>query len=256
MKEYKNAGFKGILTIKLIIVFALSVPFISCERTEGSGGTGNISGTLVTQFYNDDYSLLVEERPAADEEIFIVYGDQEVIGQRLRASNTGKFLFNFLRSGSYTIFYLSEDSTTKIRDDVAISLEVQLGNGEDKDLGKLVRFETLDWDDGDATIRGVVKLINYKNESQWPNLVIKDISFAQEQEVYLIYGNHTFYDERIRTQYDGTFEFNNLIPGDYKIFLYSEDVTGGTEMITIMRYATITEREQVVDLGEITIEKH
>ena len=34
-----------------------------------------------------------------------------------------------------------------------------------------------------------------------------------EQEIYLTYNNHTFYDDRIRTQADGEFEFGGLIPG-------------------------------------------
>ena len=55
----------------------------SCEKSEGPGGTGSIAGTVMEQFYNDDYSLLILEKPAVDEEIFIVYGD------RMRSWGTG-----------------------------------------------------------------------------------------------------------------------------------------------------------------------
>ena len=228
----------------------------ACEKDEGYGGGGQISGTLTKQVYNDDYSLLIRTEPAVDEEMFIVFGNKEVLGDRNFTSHTGAFEFKFLREGTYTLYYSSEDSSTAIDDNIEVLLEVKLGRDEHKDLGELIQFRTLDWDDGDATIRGVVKLINYTNESVWPNLVVKDISFAQEQEVYLTYGKHTYFDERIRTQYDGSFEFRNLIPGEYKVFLYSEDVTGGTEDITITKNVTITESEQLIDLGEIIIEKH
>ncbi|MBN2699329.1 MAG: hypothetical protein JXR52_10935 [Bacteroidales bacterium] len=242
--------------MNLILLATLSLATVSCEESAGTGGTGKITGTLMRHFYNDDYSLLIKETPAVDEEVFIVYGDEEVLGDRVFASNTGRFSFDYLNPGTYTIYWETEDSTTLLDEEVTQSVGLELKSGEVRDMGTLVQFVTLKWDDGDASIRGRVKLTNYTNESEWPNLVIKDISLAQEQEVYLTYGSHSFYDERIRTQYDGTFEFNHLIPGDYKIFLYSEDVTGATQMVTIERNVTITEPEQVIDLGEIMIYKH
>jgi hypothetical protein len=101
----------------------------------------------------------------------------------------------------------------------------------------------------------VIRLINYKNTSQYPFLEVKDTSYAQEQEVYLRYGDHDFYDERIRTDYKGYFEFRNLIPGDYEIFTYSEDVTGATEDIPVTRNVTITGDKEEIDLGTLTIDQ-
>ena len=101
----------------------------------------------------------------------------------------------------------------------------------------------------------MVKEIKYDKASVWPNLVIEYIDFAYEQEIYLTYGHHTFYDKRIRTQYDGSFEFSELIPGKYLVFLYSEDVTGETDRVPLKFEVTISEMDEVVDMGEITIEK-
>ena len=91
--------------------------------------------------------------------------------------------------------------------------------------------------------------------SVWPNLVVEKIYYGTGQEVYLTYGNHTFYDERIRSQHDGTFEFGGLIPGDYLIVLYSDDVTRAAEKAAVELRVSITSLEQVVDLGEIVIEQ-
>ena len=55
--------------------------------------------------------------------------------------------------------------------------------------------------------------------------------------------------------YDGGFEFGGLIPGKYLIFLYSDDVTGESDKVTVEFEVTIEDLEQVIDLGEITIEK-
>jgi hypothetical protein len=91
--------------------------------------------------------------------------------------------------------------------------------------------------------------------SSWPDLVIEKTYYATEKEVYLTYNNHTFYDERIRTQAEGVFEFGSLIPGKYLVFLYSDDVTGESDKVTLEFEVSIDDLDQVIDLGEIVIEK-
>jgi hypothetical protein len=91
--------------------------------------------------------------------------------------------------------------------------------------------------------------------STWPDLVIEKTYYATEQEVYLTYNKHTFYDERIRTQAEGVFEFGGLIPGKYLVFLYSDDVTRASDKVTLEFELSIDDLDQVIDLGEIVIEK-
>ena len=69
---------------------------LSCQKSEGLGGTGSIAGTITEQFYNDDYSLLIYEKPAVDEEVYIVYGNSEELGNRVRTNNLGQFRFKYL----------------------------------------------------------------------------------------------------------------------------------------------------------------
>jgi hypothetical protein len=207
------------------------------------------------QFYNDDFSVMVYEMPAVDEDIFIVYGDQEELGDRVRTNHLGQFRFRYLYPGNYQVYFLSDDSSSVLDVRVVKLYDVELGRGEEADLGTLEKLSRLDFDDGAARIRGVIKVVDYVDTSSWPNLVIDKIYYATEQEVYLTYNNHTFYDERIRSQEGGVFEFGNLIPGAYRVFLYSDDVTGETDKVTLTFDVTITGLEQLVDLGEIVIEK-
>jgi len=237
------------------IMFALGMLLPSCEKTEGRGGTGSISGTLVEYFYNDDYSSLIFQKPAVDEEVFILYGEEESVGDRVVTGASGEFRFKYLYPGTYNIYYQTRDSTDIVDMNTEKMYEVVLDKGEDLDLGELEMLSTLDYDEGAAVIRGVVREITYDKDSRWPNLVPVYDDFAYEQEIYLTYGNHTYYDDRIRTQHDGSFEFANLIPGKYLIFLYSDDVTRDTDKVVIKREVIITEMDQVVDLGLITIEK-
>jgi hypothetical protein len=247
---------KLVSSLKKLFYPVLAVTLIvSCEKSEGTGGTASISGQVTEQFYNDDFSLMIDERPAVDEDIFIVYGDQEELGDRVRTNHLGQFRFKYLYPGSYKVYFMSADSAAVLEMDVEKLYDIELERGEDVDLGNLEKLTVMDFDDGSARIRGVVKVVDYADASSWPNLVIDKIYYVTEQEIYLTYNNHTFYDERIRTQSGGVFEFGGLIPGDYVVFLYSDDVTGESDKVTLSFEVTITGLEQVVDLGEIVIEK-
>lgn len=241
--------FTGLLTGLLIIV-------TGCEMTEGYGGSASIEGTVITKYYNDDYSELIREVPAVDLQVFLLFGDDEVVGDEIETSATGRFAFRYLTPGHYSVYFESEDTSSLDRINVPVTKEVELAAGDELDLGVLYEFEALDFDDGSATISGTIMLINYKNTTTFPNLEIKDTSPAQEQEVYLVYGEHQYYDERIRTGYDGYFEFRNLIPGKYEVYTYSEDVDGGgTADIPVIETVEITEEKEVIDLGVIYIEQ-
>ena len=238
-----------------ICLLVCSVWISGCENPEGIGGTASISGRITDHFYNEDFSDLILQAPAVDEEVFIQFGSSDLVGDRTITSPSGDFRFSYLFPGEYHIYYMTMDSSSGINEESERIITVELERGEEKDLGELIRLNTLDFDDGDAKIRGTVKVINYVDESRWPNLVEDYTDFAQEQEVYLIYNGRDYYDERIRTSHDGVFEFRNLIPGEYEVFLYSEDVTRVTDNVVISYDVTITEFDQVVDLGEILIEE-
>ncbi len=82
---------------------------------------------------------------------------------------------------------------------------------------------------------------------------------AADQDVFIIYGNdHTFYDDNIKTSYDGSFAFPYLQKGNYTIFVYedcptSEDCPSGKK--EILRTIEITKKKQTVDLDTIDIRK-
>jgi hypothetical protein len=239
----------------LFLAFLLVLLPLSCQKSEGLGGTGSISGTITEQFYNDDYSLLIYEKPAVDEEIYIVFGTNEELGNRERTNDLGQFRFKYLYPGNYRVYFISGDSSSVLNMDVEKLYELQLDRGEDYKLGSVEKLSILDFDEGTAMIKGVVKVIDYVDLSTYPDLVIEKTYYATEQEIYLTYNNHTFYDERIRTQTGGVFEFGGLIPGKYLIFLYSDDVTGESDKVTLEFEVSIDDLEQVIDLGEIVIEK-
>lgn len=236
----------------VLLLFVVS----SCSQDEGVGGQCHIKGKLVEKIYNDDYSLLLKEQPAKDEDVYLLFGNDQAVGEKTSSSYSGNFEFNYLWPGNYKLYYFSEEQGVNYEGEQEVLVEVSLSKKETVDLGELSVLKTVDFDEGNSTIRGLVMLTNYKNSSQWPNLVVKDVSPAQEQEVYLVYGNHMQFDDRIRTNDDGTFEFTNLIKGNYRIYVYSEDVSGGTEDIAVESNVTITAENEMITLENFKIEKH
>ena len=79
---------------------------------------------------------------------------------------------------------------------------------------------------------------------------------AADQDVYIAYGDRVGPDDRVRTNYDGEFAFYGLRPGDYTIYVYSEDTmptSNNAPDVAIIRELTIEQGEEEVDLGTIRI---
>lgn len=219
-----------IIKSKFFHFLIMAVVFISCEKQEGPGGLSTIQGTLMMRVYNDDMSQIVNEYPATDENVYITYGDDPIFGDDVETNYNGYFEFDYLQEGSYTVWYYSDDTASSSPSgEIVTEKTVDLGRKQVKDLGTLYTNKIADWDDGTSTVSGTVMLINYINSAVPPynEYDIKDITPAQETDVYLLYGSHEVYDERFRTHYNGRYQFNNLIKGEYTVFVYSEELQGG-----------------------------
>lgn len=79
-----------------------------------------------------------------------------------------------------------------------------------------------------------------------------------DEEVYIIYGDDISFSDRIRSNYDGAFEFKYLRPGKYKIFMYSEDSVppaSNPNVVTILKEIEVKDKKQTVDAGTFSIYK-
>ncbi len=106
---------------------------------------------------------------------------------------------------------------------------------------------------GNSTIYG--KIIAHNYNAEFTNL--KGIYPAADEDVFIIYGSDRSYSERVRTSYEGIYEFKYLRPGDYTIYAYSKDstLTLASEMYAVIRKVTITENKQSVEAEEMKIFK-
>ena len=104
---------------------------------------------------------------------------------------------------------------------------------------------------GGATIKGMIQEQKYNALGN----IIAEYP-GSDVNVYLIYGTtDQFYDDDVKTSYDGSFVFNYLQKGTYTVFVYEDDATQPSGNNVIKQTFEITEKGQVVDLGTINTRK-
>ena len=105
---------------------------------------------------------------------------------------------------------------------------------------------------GKATITGKVFVKSYNSTG---SLVLKEY-YGLDEDVYIVYGDNDYYDDKIATHFDGSYKFEYLMPGTYTIYTYSKDVTGNNTnpKIVLKKEVTITDKKEVVELDDFIID--
>ena len=123
---------------KTLFFLILAAAFVSCEKDPGTGGAGKISGTIskeirVVLTSPNTFQYIV---PAADVDVYIVYGEHVSPDDKVVTNYDGEFEFRNLRKGKYTIYVYSRDTTgqnpiTIDPTKMVILEEVELTDNED-----------------------------------------------------------------------------------------------------------------------------
>jgi hypothetical protein len=102
---------------------------------------------------------------------------------------------------------------------------------------------------GDASITGVVITRDYNSTF---TQIIAEYP-AEDEYVYIKYGTHPGYDDRVKTDYAGEFEFKFLYEGNYEIYVYSRDSTlqDPNDLVPVIKKVEINGRKESINLGEI-----
>lgn len=105
---------------------------------------------------------------------------------------------------------------------------------------------------GSSTIKGTINVQKY----DFVGTLLAEYPGA-ELDVYIVYGEgNTFYNDRIRTSYDGSFEFNYLEEGEYTIFVYEDNNSVPSGKSEVLVTAKIAGKKTTVDLGTIDTKKY
>ncbi len=103
---------------------------------------------------------------------------------------------------------------------------------------------------GNSGIKGVVKIRKYNSNYS----VLREESLYANADVYIIFEDGKGYGDKVKTGFDGSFNFNHLVPGNYKLYVYSDDTTMlSSSQIPITIPVTITKSNQLVDAGVFKI---
>jgi len=101
---------------------------------------------------------------------------------------------------------------------------------------------------GNSSIYGKVYVKDY-------NATFTDLQeeyYGPDIDVYIIYGDDKSYGDRVKTSYDGTYEFKYLRTGTYHVYAYSKDSTmQTTASIPVIKDVKITKKSQEVEVPEI-----
>ena len=116
---------------------------VACDKPEGEGGNCTIKGMAWIEDWNGSYTQLLAEYPAADAEVYIIYGNETAVGDRIRANFNGAFEFKYLRKGKYKVYVYSKDKTLQSPSgQVAVVKEIEIKNdGDTFNTDTLVIYE-------------------------------------------------------------------------------------------------------------------
>jgi hypothetical protein len=116
----------------LIALMVISMGVFSCSKEEGEGGRASIKGHVFAKNYNASFTQLLSSYYAPEEDVYIIYGDNENYDDRVKTGPNGSFEFKHLRKGDYKIFVYSKDDTFTITSGVkAIYVDAEIKDKEE-----------------------------------------------------------------------------------------------------------------------------
>lgn len=101
---------------------------------------------------------------------------------------------------------------------------------------------------GTSTITGKIFVMNYNGAGE-----LVGQYYGQEEHVYIIYGDASYFGNDVKTGYDGTYEFDFLRKGSYTIYAYSKCDTCQSGQEPTMITTEVTKNHSTVTLPDLVI---
>jgi len=97
--------------MKLVAGLVLALFLLTaCEKGAGEGGTSTIKGVVITEEWNSDFTGTPRDvYPSQEEDVYIIYGDDDFYGDHVKTNYNGVYEFKYLRKGTYTIYVYTKD---------------------------------------------------------------------------------------------------------------------------------------------------
>ena len=98
--------------LRAALLFISCMFMLACTPDEGRGGYAQIAGVVMVRDWNSSFTLIQDTFPAMDERIYLIYGDEGVPGTDQRTSFDGRYRFDQLHPGHYTVYAYSDRKPT------------------------------------------------------------------------------------------------------------------------------------------------
>jgi hypothetical protein len=122
-------------TTSFFVILTVFV-FASCKKEAGDGGNSSIQGKISREIrvVLNNPSTAIGTFPAADEDVFIIYGDHVSPDDRVQTNYNGEYEFLYLRPGKYTVYAFSADTNSVAvpwdEDHMTVLREVEISDGK------------------------------------------------------------------------------------------------------------------------------
>lgn len=226
--------------VNYFLLAILSLFMFSCINNEGVGGNSTVEGYVYKVIHpNDVYSLEADTFPAAKENVYIVYGNEPIYGDKMETGYDGFYRFKYLTKGSYKVYAYSTFPDTHKE---AVIDSVTVSANDTKNIPDIYIHEGKSLET--SYIKGSV-MAKYYNKGN----VISGYLAAYGQRVYIRKAGSVYQFDEVRTGIDGVFMFQELEVGDYEVFVVSEEP--GTEIqLTIVKSVSITGKGEIQTIDE------
>jgi len=260
----------------VVLATVVALGFASCSKVEGPGGTSSIKGNLMGKIIqggsdearaevthvtithangvdgsildNSDYFLL--NTPNGGTNYYVWYENTNFPGQDPNLQ--GRTGIKVTYSNSESNVTIATNTEAAIQTAASADFLI-VRNGDILTLTNTEVGEVPDADDMNTPF--TVDVETQGRSALSASSLSGDVPIADER-VYLIFGEEDFYGESVRTDENGNFQFTGLTRGDYRVYALSVDTTSTVEtMVRSELSASITEKKQVVDAGQLNIIK-
>ena len=104
---------------------------------------------------------------------------------------------------------------------------------------------------GKAEIQGEVTVMDYDQTFNTLNGTYP----GADRWVYIVYGDNVSFNDKVKTSYEGVYQFEHLYKGDYTIYTYSKDSTlqDPSGQVAVIQELEITDKKQVVELPDMIV---
>ena len=116
----------------LIFLIAITIVFAACTKEAGEGGTSVIQGQVykIHTFQNSTTGEMdtLYFQLDAGKDIFIIYSDDEtaIYDDEFETDYNGRYRFEFLRKGDYTIYTYADSSDVNITYDYPVFRHIEI----------------------------------------------------------------------------------------------------------------------------------